>query len=585
MKVLLFFPPFWDTQQPYLALPSLAAFLKTKKIAVSQRDLNIELLDYISSPKYLKKVGEKIKKQKKSIDEKKLEALKKARVILPQVISRIDEAKNILRDKKDFFNLKLFQESKRLLQQSLFIISVPFFPTKLDLFSYFSQYSVGSPKALIKASTDRKTNLFLEVYEEIIPSIIQLEKPNLVGISISGEYQIIPGLTLTRFIKERFPSIHVSVGGNIFTRLKDALFEEKEFFSTFFDSVILHEGEKPLLKLTKTLSEKGSLDNVPNLLYFKNGKVISTQVKPPVDINELPTPDFTGFKLNLYFTPFSVLPILVSRGCYWDRCAFCDHGYVYQHCYRTRNIDLLMADIKTLKRKYQTRYFSFADESVSPKQYKLISDALVKESCDIRWFSEARFEPQITENLAQEIHKAGGIIIYFGLESAAPRILDLMQKGTNPQIIELVLKNAAKAGIWNHAFVFFGFPTETRKEALETFRFIFSHKKTVHSAWGGVFSLDRRSPVKLSPKKFGVDKIKGEAFSLSFDYQVSRGSSQKEAKEICKKFVVLLDQEYENAAWRILNRAELLLYYDYYGHLIKKLKYNKEKGAFSVAYQ
>lgn len=585
MKVLLLFPPFWDTQQPYLALPSLTAFLKTKKIAVSQRDLNIELLDYILSSKYLKKIGEKIKKQKKSIDGEKLEALKKAGVILPQVISRIDGAKNILRDKKDFFNLKLFQESKRLLQQALFIISIPYFPTQLDLFSYFSQYSVGSPKALIKASADRKTNLFLEIYEEIIPSIIQSEKPNLVGISISGEYQIIPGLTLARFIKERFPSIHVTVGGNIFTRLSDTLFKEKEFFSTFFDSVILHEGEKPSLELVKALSRKDNLDAVSNLLYFKNNKIIGTQIEPPLDVNESPTPDFTGFKLNLYFTPFPVLPILASRGCYWDKCAFCDHGYVYQHRYRARDINLLISDVQTLKRRYKTKYFSFADESISPRQYELISSALIKENCDIRWLSEARFEPQLTKNLVRKIYKAGGIIIYFGLESAIPRILNLMEKGINLKTVEQVLKNTTKAGIWDHVFVFFGFPTETKKEALETFQFIFNHKKTIHSVWSGPFSLDRQSPVRLNPKKFKIKKIKGEPFSLSFDYQISQGCSQKEAKKIWKNFVTFIDPKYGKGAWRILNRAELLLYYDRHGDLVKKLKYDEKKDPFSIIYQ
>lgn len=585
MKVLLLFPPFWDTQQPYLALPSLTAFLKTKGINVVQRDLNIEILDYTLSPKYLKKMGVKIKEQTKSSRGERLIRLKKAVQILPEVISKINQAKANLRDKNRFFNIKSFQQSKQFLQKGLFVASAPYFPTKLGLFGYSSQHSVASPKNLLTASVDKRSNLFLAIYQEKIPPIINLEKPNIVGISISGEYQIIPGLTLARFLKEHFPSVHITIGGGIFTRLKDALLKEKEFFSTFFDSVILYEGEDPLWELVKTLSQKGDLSNVPNLLYLKKNKIISTPIKPPPDKNELPTPDFTGFKLDLYFAPVPVLPILASRGCYWGKCAFCDHGYIYQHCYRTRDIDLLIQDIKILKRKHQTRYFSFADESISPQRYKLISEALTKEGCNICWLSESRFEPQITKKLARKIYQAGGLVIYFGLESAVPRVLNLIEKGVNPKTAESVLDCTNNVGIWNHVFVFFGFPTETREEALKTFRYIFGHRETIHSVWSGTFSLDRWSPISLNPSKFGIDKISGNPLALSFDYQASKGCSQNKVKEIWKKFVALLDQEYGKAAWRILNRAELLLYYDHYGDLAKRLEFDKKDKTFSIIYQ
>ncbi len=587
MKVLLLFPPFWDTQQPYLALPSLTAFLQTEGVAVSQRDLNIEIFDYLLSSTYLKKIGPRIEKQIKLGSKKNLSQLKKARSLLPEVVSEIGKAKKVLRDENSFYDLKLFQQSKRLLQSGLFIISSLYFPTKLDLFGYFSSYSTDSPVDLLKASVDRKSNLFLEIYEELIPPIIKKEKPVVIGISISGEYQIIPGLTLARFIKKNYPKVHLVIGGNIFTRLGNVLSQRKKFFSIFFNSVIMHEGEKPLLSLVTALTKKKGLNDVPNLLYFKKGKIMINKIGLPEDLNRLPTPDFTGLKLSLYFTPTPILPVLASRGCYWGKCAFCDHGYIYRRYYRTRRTDLLVNDLKTLRQKYQTKYFSFADEAISPKQYRLISETLIKERVNIYWLSEARFEKEISKKLARKIYKAGGLLIYFGLESASQRILSLMKKGTKLETIKKVLENTAKAGIWNHVFVFFGFPTETKKEAKKTSNFIFNHKETIHSVWSGVFAMGRWSGVRQNPQQFKISKIKEKKFSLSYDYKPLAGCSLVETKKIWERFKLQLDQEYGKPIWRVLNRAELLLYLDHYKDRLGQLDYKKRcpKDLFSIIYQ
>jgi radical SAM superfamily enzyme YgiQ (UPF0313 family) len=115
----------------------------------------------------------------------------------------------------------------------------------------------------------------------------------------------------------------VVVGGHIITALSDVLKKYNELFDHFFDSAVLNEGERPLLKLVENISQGKALDDVPNLIYSDNGKIRANDIMLPEHINSLPTPCFDGLPFDLYLNPEIVLPISSSRGCYWGKCAFC----------------------------------------------------------------------------------------------------------------------------------------------------------------------------------------------------------------------------------------------------------------------
>src|SRR5256885_14996431 len=136
------------------------------------------------------------------------------------------------------------------------------------------------------------------------------ESPDVVGVSIGTQMQLLAGLTFCKMIKEAFPHIHITVGGNIITRLQEEFPKHERFFTTAFDSAILYEGEHALLWLLEALAGEREMGKVPNLIYRdERGVHVNSEVYTE-KTTALPLPDFDGFPLDSYFVPVRILPYL-----------------------------------------------------------------------------------------------------------------------------------------------------------------------------------------------------------------------------------------------------------------------------------
>jgi hypothetical protein len=451
-----------------------------------------------------------------AVEQKYYNTLFCARAPAPQVIKEIDGAKRVFRSKQNFYDFSKLSESQRILNLALVLVSAAYYPTKLS-FSWFEmKYSHESSSDVIKATRDRVENPFIEIYENDLMPYIFRENPDVVGLSILSISQIIPGLTLARLLKSSNCKAHLVVGGSIFTRLIDILPQKKTLFSLFFDSVIVYEGERPLLELAKCLDNGKSLKTVPNLIYYDGTKVCVNETCSPENINSLPTP-----------------------------------------C------------LEELSKKYRTSFFSFSDEAIAPNVFKSLSEKIIERKLNIQCHADARFEHQFKLALCHKMAKAGFKMLLFGLESGCDRVLSFMKKGTDKQTITEVCKNSTLAGIWNHAFLFFGFPTETEEEAQETVDFVLSNKDIIHSVGSDVFSLGKHSPIRKHPELYGVSSIQideNKDFQLWYKYDVNRGLNQEKARKINKTFQELIADEYDNSnVWGRLHREHLLLYISRYG--------------------
>ena len=116
------------------------------------------------------------------------------------------------------------------------------------------------------------------------------------------------------------------------------------------------------------------------------------------DMAALPPPDFDGLPLDKYFVPTKILPYLATRGCYWGRCEFCDHGEGYTAGYRTKKIQDILADITYLRDKYGAKHFHFTDESYPPALFRKLSRGLIDSKMDIVWTTHMRFEKSLLED-------------------------------------------------------------------------------------------------------------------------------------------------------------------------------------------
>ena len=199
----------------------------------------------------------------------------------------------------------------------------------------------------------------------------------MVGISIGTQMQLMAGLTFCKMIKETFPNMHVVVGGNVITRLQEELPHHERFFTEVFDSAILYEGEHALLVADRSVerparrSPRCRISCIAMPTGVQQNKEIYTE-----KTTALPLPDFDGFPLDHYFVPERIIPYLATRGCYWGRCTFCDHGQGYFDQYRGMTAQLVVEQVKALRDKYQCRHFLFSDESYPPALFKKVSQLL-----------------------------------------------------------------------------------------------------------------------------------------------------------------------------------------------------------------
>jgi len=579
LKNIIIFPPQWVPVQPYLSLPALSSYIKSKGINIRQKDLNVETYDFILTKKYIEEMVVRVQnnfdklnhKRKISIDEQKqFNNLFKAKSIAPLVIDNIEDAKNIYRDDR-FYDFKIFSESRKIVSFALDIVSAAYYPTKIDFFSFDMRYSDESSEEILKATIDRNENPYIEVFEKLILS----EKGyysncDLIGISITSSSQIIPSFTLLRIFKLLKCKAHIVIGGNIFTRLFSILTTKYHLFSYYFDSIIQYEGERPLLDLITAIKNKHDLSVVPNLIYLENDKINVNKLTKPVEINLLPTPSFDDLPLHLYFSPKLVLPISSSRGCYWNKCTFCDHGYVYGDNFSTRNAEKVVKDIEFLSRKFSTNLFFFVDETISPNSFLNISKKLLEEKINVQCIANARFEKQFkNQDFCQCIAKAGFKVLLFGLESGCNRVLKLMNKGINKETIVATCTNTNDTGIWNHAFLLIGFPTETKEELKETIDFVISNKNIINSVGEAEFVLTKCSHIGSHPDHYNLNIIKNHEkkdFELCYNYSSKIGMKKEELKNIHRQFEDLLKKEYINfSLWSEFEHEHLLLYIFFYG--------------------
>ncbi|MBZ0298669.1 MAG: B12-binding domain-containing radical SAM protein [Anaerolineae bacterium] len=571
MKIMLLFPPNWTPSMPHLSLPTLTAYMRMHGVEVIQRDLNAEVFDEILTRRYMKDSLARLRE-----DFGPDASQRPARYALPpreqvqwalhdgpRLADEVQNAKRLIRSDA-FFDGPASLHAFETIIQCLEIASLPFYPANLNLQSYVSAYPVDSSRALLEAVRDPNHNIFLDIYRRGILKDIQREQPDIVGISIPSMPQLLAGMTLGYLIKEAGLDCHVTIGGPHISMLRDELPKAPQMFD-LFDSAVVFDGEVPLLQLTEALAGEGDLSQVNNLVYRAGDAIRVTERKIPEKIGDLPLPDFHGLPLDRYLAPRLVLPLLTARGCYFGKCAFCNVGYGEAESFSQLRAEQLAEQMLTLRREYNVEHIFFADEAVTPRNLRHLAPILQAEGTPLHWGGCLRFERAITGDILEEIGKAGCRMILFGLESASEAIINFMVKGTELDDMSRILHESHAAGIWNHTFFFFGFPTETLENAQETVNFLYDHKAYVNSAAMGTFLMERYSPAHRFPGTYKVKRIVEDPdkdLAIYFDYEVESGMDAAMAERVADRFMDTLPdksfpQFYANDVYRFLYASHL----------------------------
>ena len=584
MKVALLFPPQWYPSQPYLALPTLKAHLESKGHEVDQFDLNIECYDVFLSKEYLERCVEIIRRRladpTRSMDDQEVRPIYKDILsdvaFLETVLNEVEDAKNVLRDENRFFQFETYSQAYTNLKIAMQLISYAHHPSRLDLDSFFMQ---GNPEehlsGIMSATEDTVRNPFLLMFEQYLAPKISWDDYGIVGLSIIHIGQVIPGLTLARQLRRRYPHLHIVVGGSVFNRHADLLDDKQQLFKEFFHSLIVSEGELPLDHLVSHLKENKPLQTVPNLIYLEGDKVIRNPKTEALPYEEMVCPTFDQLPLEKYLMPYPVLPYMSSRGCYWGKCTFCTHSFIYDSHYRKENEVRVAEELDHLSKKYKTKYFTFSDEAISPNAFNRMSKEILKRGVEMRSLGMLKFESGEKESpeLFDDVYRAGFLMLFFGLESANDRILSVIDKGCDQETERTVLRHSSEAGIWNHLYLFFGFPTEERAEAEDTIRFTIENSEVesgiIHSVGQSIFALEKDSAIYHNPAKFKIDRIihnPERDMAIVFDFEIKSGMPRDEVMDVYESFDSVIEEHFPSRKiWNYLSREHFLLYLDHYG--------------------
>ena len=581
LKTMLLFPPEWVPTAPYLALPSLTSVLRAGGHEVVQKDVNIEMYELFFSDVFLIWVNARMVQRQRALEAKapreglsEKETEQRARLDealaldVMDLAARAEEAKRINRS-EDFYDADKLEWALNVFRDVMRYISVAYYPASLVYYPMESHlgYRPGVSREVLACLDDEQVNVYRDVCRQLVLSAVSKERPDVVGVSIGTKMQLIAGFTFCKMIKEAFPDVHVTVGGNVVTRLQEDLAKQDVFFTSVFDSAILYEGEHALLWLLEALVGDRSWEAVPNLMYRDTGGVRVNAEIYTEKTTALPLPDFEGMPLDSYFVPTRILPYLATRGCYWGRCTFCDHGQGYFDQYRGKPAHDVVREVKALKDKYHAEHFLFADESYPPALFKKVSQLLVEERVDVKWTTLIRFEETLQDPAIWDLAaKSGCKTLYYGMESANERVLELMDKHAKKSVIERNLQEAARVGIWNHVMAFYGFPGETREEAEDTRQFLLRNQSHIHSVEVFYFVAYRHTPMVRHPERFGMTIHQQDEYDMPLDYYYTLnepgGVSCLDAMQLCEEFY---QRDFQPWAVRINAREQIFLYISKFG--------------------
>ncbi|SMO54130.1 Radical SAM superfamily enzyme YgiQ, UPF0313 family [Saccharicrinis carchari] len=548
-KVLLITPPFTQLNTPYPATPYLKGYLNTQHISSFQLDLGLDVILTIFSSKGLKQIF-KIDPEilsNASENSQRIYALRHEYInliddlilflqgsndmlahricsdwFLPRA-SRFDQLEDL---EWNFGNMGIRDKARHLTTLLLEDIS-DFIVECIDPHFGFSRYAERlSSSALIFDNiynallTDE--SLIVQFQLAILEDYLNREKPDMIALSIPFPGNLFSALKCGQYIKKYHPHITVCFGGGYANTELRSLCDPRIF--EFVDYITLDDGEIPLLNLIEYLEGERPREQLKRTFACieKQVRYLNGSQSKDISFRDPICPDYTDLAAHRYLSVIEISnpmhrlwsdgfwnKLTMAHGCYWGRCAFCDTSLDYISRFEPATAKLLCNKMEIIIDVTGHTGFHFVDEAAPPALMIALSKEILKRNLNVTWWANIRFESSFTADVCQLLKKSGCIAVSGGLEVASDRILSLINKGVSVEKVAKVCKNFTDAGILTHAYLMYGFPTQTVQEtinSLEVVKQLFENQ-IVHSGFWHQFALTAHSPVGKNPDRFNV-KIK-----------------------------------------------------------------------------
>ncbi len=362
-------------------------------------------------------------------------------------------------------------------------------------------------------------NLVDDVLQQLTLAALEQHQPALVLVSVPFPGSVYAAFRIAQAIKAHSPSLVTVLGGGyVNTELRE-LNEPRVF--DYFDYVTLDDGELPVLAIIEHLQGLRTREHLVRTFFRdSSGKVMFiNHDEADIPFAEIGTPTWDGLPLDRYLSLLDMLnpmhrlwsdgrwnKLTVAHGCYWKKCSFCDVSLDYISRYETASAAVLVDRIQQIIDETGQTGFHFVDEAAPPKSLKALALELQQRNLSISWWGNIRFEKSFTTGLCQQLADSGCIAISGGLEVASDRLLKLMKKGVSVAQVARVTRAFTDAGILVHAYLMYGFPTQTVQDtvdALEYVRQLFV-EGCIQSGFFHRFTCTVHSPVGKHPEEYGV---------------------------------------------------------------------------------
>ena len=406
-----------------------------------------------------------------------------------------------------------------------------------ELSRYAERLAASAPTfdPLRDALESEEPTLIDVMLDELSAELFARHRPDIIGLTAPFPGNAYSAFRIARAIKKLAPRTKAILGGGyVNTELRE-LSDPRVF--DYVDYVTLDAGEAPMLALLEHLRDR---EAPLHRTFVREGKAVQLIVddkRADVPITQIGTPTYDGLPLDRYLSLFEMLnpmhrlwsdgrwnKLTVAHGCYWKQCSFCDVTLDYIARYDRAPADLLVDRIEALVAETGQTGFHFVDEAAPPAALQALAEKLIERGAVITWWGNVRFEKSFTPELARLLARSGCVAISGGLEVASDRLLELMNKGVTVEQVARVTRAFTDAGIMVHAYLMYGFPTQTAQDtidSLERVRQLFA-EGCVQSAFWHRFTATVHSPIGKSPKTYGIKlrrlpKIKFATNDVGFD--------------------------------------------------------------------
>ncbi|KIC93286.1 B12-binding domain-containing radical SAM protein [Flavihumibacter solisilvae] len=550
ISVYLVTPPFTQLNTPYPATAYLKGFLNTRGISSFQSDLGIEATLAIFSRKGLTKLFDTIDSGQS--DSKETLSLNARRIITlkDDYLQSIDDVILFLQGKNPTLahlicKRDFLPEASRFEQLDDLVWAFGSMGTQ-DKAKHLATLYLEDLSDLIKECVDehfgfsryaeklaRSANSFDTLYDtlhqeytyidEILVAILEERMntlaPTLVALSVPFPGNLYTALRCGQWIKQHYPSVKVAMGGGFPNTELRSLTDPRVF--EFVDFITLDDGETPIENLVHFLEGKKEVTELKRTFMLREGVVTYINNNSCADYKQgqVGTPDYGDFVLDKYISAIEIVnpmhslwsdgrwnKLTMAHGCYWGKCTFCDTSLDYIRLYEPVTASLLCDRMEEQIAQTGQNGFHFVDEAAPPALMRALALEIIRRKLVVSWWTNIRFEKSFTRDLCLLLKASGCIGVSGGLEVASDRLLQLIQKGITVSQVARVNKHFTEAGIMVHAYLMYGFPTQTAQETIDSLEMVrqMFEAGILQSAFWHQFTMTAHSPVGLEPEKFKV---------------------------------------------------------------------------------